>query len=80
MITLLIIEDKTSSNSKYKYSVKINSIKLPIKKGQVVGKVNVLENNKIVSTGNLISSENVSSMNYLELMLKVFKDIVSGTI
>ncbi len=75
-----VIEDKTSSNSKYKYSVKINSIKLPIKKGQVVGKVNVLENNKIVSTGNLISSENVSSMNYLELMLKVFKDIVSGTI
>lgn len=75
-----VIEDKTSSNSKYKYSVKINSIKLPIKNGQVVGKVNVLENNKIVSTGNLISSENVSSMNYLELMLKVFKDIVSGTI
>lgn len=75
-----VIEDKTSSNSKYKYSVKINSIKLPIKKGQVVGKVNVLENNKIVSTGNLISSENVSSMNYLELMLKGFKDIVSGTI
>ena len=75
-----VIEDKTSSNKKYTYRIKMNSIKLPIKKGQIVGQIKVLENKKVISTGNLISLHDASALNYFELMIKGLKEIVSGTI
>ena len=55
-----------------KYDIKINDIKLPIKKNSVVGKINVLSKNKVVSTGELIVLEDVDKL--IEV-LKNSKDI-----
>ena len=42
-----ILKDKGISNTKYKTSVKVGKIVLPLKKGDVVGKISVLDNNKV---------------------------------
>jgi len=73
-----VIEDKAAGSHKYTYKVKINSVNLPIKKGQVVGKIDVLENKRVVSTGKLISNDNVKSMSYFKLILNGFKETISG--
>lgn len=75
-----VIENKSNGKHEYKYNIKFSKVKLPIKKNQVVGKIDVMENNKIVSSGDLISLDNVSSMNYLELFMSGLKNIVSGVI
>lgn len=75
-----VIENKSNGKHEYKYNIKFSKVKLPIKKNQVVGKIDVMENNKIVSSGDLISLDNVSSMNYLELFMSCLKNIVSGVI
>lgn len=75
-----VIEDKTAGEHKYTYKIKISSTNLPIKKGQVIGKMDVLENKKVVSTGELISDESINSMGYFKLILNGLKETISGVI
>lgn len=62
------------------YEVKLNNIELPIKKGDVVGKLYVRNNGKLLSTVNLTVKHDVGKCNILELYLKSLKDIVTGSI
>ena len=65
---LNIIED-SSSSLKYNYSVKINKIKYPILKGDIIGKVIVKSNGKNVLTQSLVSSENINKLSLFRLFV-----------
>ena len=73
-----VIEDKKINSSKYKYDVIINDIKLPIKKNSVVGKINVVLDGKVVSSGNLIINKNINNSSYLNLLLDSIRKIIIG--
>lgn len=77
---LNVVEDVSSKNKKYKYDVKIDSIKLPIKKGDRVGIINVLDNNKIISKGILISMNNAEKNSLLKLYEESIFDIITGKV
>ena len=62
------------------YEVKLNTIKLPIKNGDVVGTIDVYNNNKLVNTTNLTVKYDVGKCNILELYVKNLSDIVTGNI
>lgn len=62
------------------YEVKINNIKLPIKKGDVVGSIDVYSNSKLINTTNLTVKSDVNKCNILELYIKNLGDILSGNI
>lgn len=62
------------------YEVKLNSIKVPIKKGDIVGKLLVKNNGKIINTTNLTVKSDIEKCNILELYLKNLKDIIVGNI
>ena len=62
------------------YEIKVNEIKLPVKKGDVVGKLYVKNNNKIINTINLTVKEDVEKCNLFELYFKNLKNILKGTI
>ena len=62
------------------YDVKINDIKVPIKKGDIVGKIYVRNNDEIINEVNLTVSENIDKTNLLELYIKNLKNIMSGNI
>ena len=62
------------------YKVKLNEIKVPIKKGEKVGTLEVIENDKVIRTVNLTVMEDIEKCNIIELYLKNLKNIVSGNI
>ncbi len=75
-----ILQDKGVNNKKYKIDTSLNKINLPLKKGAIVGKIYVKENNKNIYTGNLIIKENIEKLNFIDLYLNNLKDIVLGII
>ena len=60
------------------YEIKINDLKLPIKKGDKVGKLYVKNDNKIINTIDLTVKEDVEKCNLCELYFKTLKNIMSG--
>ena len=64
----------------YKYEVELDEINLPINSGSVVGKINVLENGKVVSTGDLVINKNAKKLSVLELFYNSIKSICNGNI
>ena len=53
-------------------------IVLPLKKGDVVGKISVLDNNKVVATQDLVATKNVDKLNFFQLFMKNITKISSG--
>ena len=75
-----VLYKKLDGNINPIYEVKLNDIELPIKKGDVVGKLYVRANGKLLSTVNLTVKHDVGKCNILELYLKNLKDIITGNI
>lgn len=74
-LTILTKKSETSINYDTKY--KINKIILPIKKGTKVGTIDVILNNKIIKTSNLIVEENIDKISYLKYLYKTLKNTLS---
>lgn len=75
-----VVEDVNDDEHNYKFSIKLNNIKLPVKANSIVGKMNVREDNKIVASSPLIVLKDVDKLNYFELFLNNLNGIVSGNI
>ena len=75
-----VIEEMGSNKHKYTYKYKIDNIELPIRKNSIVGKINVYEDSKLLTSGDLISDEDVNKISYLKLFLDGMKNIVNGEI
>lgn len=76
---VMILSKKTDKiNPSYK--IKINSLKVPIKKGDIVGKLTVYNDSEILDTVDLTVNEDIKKANILELYFKYLRDILSGKI
>ena len=75
---IVILKQKTENNKEYKSEVKLNNIKLPIKKGDVIGKLLVKDNNDIVKEINLKSSQDMRKRSFLNLWSSIIKSIFTG--
>lgn len=75
---IVILKQKTENNKEYKSEVKLNNIKLPIKKGDVIGKLLVKDNNDIVKEINLKSSQDMRKRSFLNLLSSIIKSIFTG--
>lgn len=73
-----ILEDKQASENKYNYNIKINNLKLPMKKGDTVGRITVTKNNKKITSVDLVSDTNVKKLNFLELYIETIKNAILG--
>lgn len=77
---LNVIENAGINNKKYKFNVKVNKINLPVKKNDIVGKIEATYNGKVVSTGDLIIDENIEKLSYFELLKKNMLNVVFGSL
>lgn len=75
-----VVELVDADRQKYKYNIEIDDIKLPLSKGDIVGKIDVISNNKVVSTGDLIVNKNAKKLNIWELFYNSFRGVCSGEI
>ncbi len=77
---LKVVEIADGLKHKYNFDVKLNDINLPVKVGDIVGKINVLENGKFVSSFNLTVEKNVYKLSYIDLLLNSLLNVFSGEI
>lgn len=75
-----ILNKKTDASINYDTKVKINEIKLPIKKGDIVGKLDVLYNDKIIKSTDLIIDDDVDKINYFVYLYNNIKDVINGNL
>lgn len=62
------------------YEIELDEIKLPTKKGDVVGRLYVMNNDDIINEVDLTVKEDVEKCNLFELYWKYLKNILSGNI
>ncbi len=69
-----ILMKQSENGSGYDTEVKLNDIKLPLKSGDVVGKLLIKRERDVVDEINLIVKDDVYSKNFFQLYLEVLKD------
>ena len=75
-----ILNSKTGTKRNITYKLKLNKISAPIKKGDKVGKINIIENNKIIMTKDATVSENINKANIIIVYLRNLLNIATGKI
>lgn len=75
-----ILNNKTNDKRNVSYNISLNNVKAPIKVGDIVGKINVIENNKTIMTIDVTVKEDINKANIFISYLRNLKDIVSGNI
>lgn len=75
-----VLIEKGEENKNLNYEIKLNKIKLPIKKGETIGILKLKEGNKVISKVELTVKENALKANILELYKRSIKSIITGNI
>ena len=75
-----ILNTKVGTKRNVTYEVELDSIKAPLKKGAVVGKINVIEDNKTIMTIDAISKDNVDKLNIFNSYYRELLDILKGNL
>ena len=74
---ILILNKKSDATINYDTKIIVNDIELPINKGTIVGKIEVLYNDEVVKTDNLVAGNDVKKINYFKYLFNNLKDIVN---
>ena len=77
---ITILNTKVGTKRNATYEVIIDNIKAPVKKGDIVGKINVMENNDIILTIDAISNTNVDKLNIFNAYYRELLDVLKGNL
>ena len=73
-----ILRKKTEQAKQYQEKIVLSPVQLPIKKGSVVGKLELFDNDQLVGSYDLIVNQDVEKKNFLSIFWDNVKDIVVG--
>lgn len=73
-----ILEQSGTGNKEYKEKVKLNSYSLPIKRGDVLGKLQIYDGNQLVGEYDLIAKEEAKKQNLISYFSDNLKKIIIG--
>ena len=85
-VEIITKEDVTFLNKKSDakimptYDIKVNTLKAPIKKGDIVGKLYVYDNKNLLKEVDLTVKEDIEKANIIELYLRNLNDVLIGNI
>ena len=71
----IVYDDK---NIKYHYRTNISKIKLPLKKNQKIGNIEVVYKNKVISKSDIISSNTVDKIKFKDLFINNLRNLICG--
>lgn len=83
---IVTIEDISTINKKeYKrgeisFELDLKNLKAPIKKGDVVGKIKVIENGNVICVSDVTIDSNIDKAGYFTMFIRNLKEIISVTI
>jgi len=75
---ITILRKKNEESKKYTEKVEIDEITLPIKNGNIVGRLKVMDGNQLIGEYDLVVNQDVKKKSFLQLYLDNLKDIVIG--
>lgn len=75
-----VLRKKSDKSGNASFNIKLKNLRAPLKKGDVVGKLKIKENNKVIRTVELTVDKDVKMANIIELYIRNMKDIFSGEI
>ena len=75
-----ILRKKGEKSSKATYEADVYELKAPLKKGDVVGSLKIKEDGKVIRKVKLTVDKDVKKANYLELLGRNIRDMVTGKI
>ena len=73
-----IIKKKGENKKDYKSEVKLNNLKLPIKKGEEIGELLIKDNNEIIKKITLKSNQDMKKRSFLDLWSNILKSMFTG--
>lgn len=73
-----ILYEKSLGKKNVTYKVNVGKLSAPINKGDVVGSVDIIENNKVIQTIDVTVKENIKKANILELYIRYLGDVIKG--
>lgn len=77
---ITILNKKSDDQKNITYKANINKIIAPVKKGDKVGTIDIIEDNNIISTIDATVKEDISKANILTIYLRNIKEIISGNL
>ena len=75
-----ILNKKSDEQKNITYKTNINKIIDPVKKGDKVGTIDIIEDNNIISTIDATVKEDIAKANILTIYLRNLKEIISGNL
>ena len=75
-----ILNNKNNNKRDVTYQVETYKVKAPVKKGDIVVKINVLENNKIINTLDITVKEDVKKANIFKVFLRNILNMFEGNL
>ena len=75
-----VVTRKTETLGKITYDLHLNAVKAPVKVGDKVGILDILENGNKIDQIDVTVKENVKKANFFDLFLRYFGDMLSGAI
>ena len=73
-----ILNNKTQEKRNVTYEINTKTLSAPIKKGEVVGKLKIIENNKTIDEIDITVKSDVKKANIFKLYLRNIKNIIAG--
>ena len=68
------------NDNKYQYKYDFDDIYLPIKSGDVIGKVDVFYDNILINSGELVALEDVNKVTFIQLCKETIFDLIFGNL
>jgi D-alanyl-D-alanine carboxypeptidase (penicillin-binding protein 5/6) len=73
-----ILYEKSAGKKSVTYKVKVDKLHAPVKKGDVVGHIDIIENNKVTRNIDVTVKESIKKANILELYIRYMGDVIKG--
>lgn len=75
-----ILNTKSGTKRNVTYEVELDAIKAPIKKGDIVGRINIIEDNKTIMTIDATVKTDVDKLNIFTSFYRELLDILKGNL
>ena len=75
---VIILRKKGDEKKEYSSEVKLNNITLPLKSGEVIGKLLVKDGSNTIKQVDLVSGANMEKQNFFKVWLNVLKSMLTG--
>lgn len=83
-INIIVKEDVTilkkinDIDKEYSSEIKLNELTLPLKKGDILGKLHIKDGNEIVKKIDIVCDRDIEKTSFIRLFLNILKDILIG--